>query len=322
MKNCVRLVLAGFVSIIFGASALAQGYPVRPVRLIVPLTAGSSIDIVARAVASKLQQSWGQPVLVENRTGAGGTIAAAYVAKSAPDGYTLLVSSNGHVSNPSLYANLSYDIGKDFIDIAPLAKAGQVLVVASSTGIRSVAELIAAAKARPREITYASAGVGTGTHFTAERFRFATGIQVDHVPYRGGVEAMTDVVAGRVTYWFPSVAIALPLIKDGRIVPLGVTTRERSALLPDVPTIAESGLPGFDDALWFGVSGPVGVPPEIVAKLARDLSSVALMPETVEQFRKVGAEPLQLSPTEFARFVRTETETAARLAKTAGIKPQ
>lgn len=320
--NFICLVFATAAVALLVEPALGQTYPTRPVRLIVPLTAGSSIDIVARAVASKLQQTWGQPVVVENRTGAGGTIAAAHVAKSAPDGYTLLVSSNGHISNPNLYASLPYDTIKDFVDIAPLAKVGQVMVVAPSAGIGSVAQLVAAARARPNELTFASAGVGTGTHFTAERFKLATGIQVEHVPYRGGVEAMTDVVAGRVTYWFPSVAIALPMIKDGRIVPLGVTTRDRSALLPSVPTLAEAGLVGFDDALWFGVSAPASTPQEVVLKLARDIAAATAMPETIEQFRKVGGETMQLTPSEFAKFVKSETATAASLAKAAGIKPQ
>jgi tripartite-type tricarboxylate transporter receptor subunit TctC len=303
--------------------AVAQSYPARPVHVIVPFSPGSGIDAIgARPVMQKLAEMWGQPVIVENRTGAGGTIGTALVAKAPADGYTLLVNSAAHVTNPLLYANPPYDAAKDFVVVAPLVRLPNVLVVAPSMGIKSVAELIAAAKAKPGQLNFASSGTGTGTHFTAEKFKLMAGIDVEHIPYKGGPEAMTDVMTGRVTYWLPSIGTALPFIQGGKLLALGVTSRQRSAALPNVPTLAESGLAGFDDALWMGVWAPAGTPAPIVDKLAQDIARAFAMPDLRERLASNVAEPMEITPAEFARFIRSETEAAARVIKAAGIKPQ
>jgi tripartite-type tricarboxylate transporter receptor subunit TctC len=305
------------------AGALAQSYPTKPVRVIVPYTAGSGIDAIgARPVSQKLAEMWGQTVVVDNRTGAGGMIGTALVAKAPADGYTLLVSSSAHVTNPQLYNNPPYDAVKDFIAVAPLARLVNVLVVAPSAGVKSVSELIAAAKAKPGQLNFASSGTGTGTHFTAEKFKLMAGIDVIHIPYKGGPEAMTDVMAGRITYWIPSIGTALPFIQGGRLLALGVSSRQRSAALPTVPTLAESGLAGFDDALWFGLWAPAGTPAPVVSKLAQDIAHALAAPDLRERLVSNVAEPMNMTPVEFAGFIRSETDAAARVIKAAGIKPQ
>ena len=302
---------------------MAQSYPAKPVHVIVPFSPGSGIDAIgARPVMQKLAEMWGQPVIVENRNGAGGTIGTALVAKAPADGYTLLVNSAAHVTNPLLYSNPSYDAAKDFVVVAPLVRLPNVLVVAPSMGIKSVSELIVLAKAKPGQLNFASSGTGTGTHFTAEKFKLVAGIDVEHIPYKGGPEAMTDVMTGRVTYWLPSIGTALPFIQGGKLVALAVTSRQRSAALPNVPTLAESGLTGFDDALWMGVWAPAGTPAAIVDKLAQDIARAFAMPDLRERLASNVAEPMDITPAEFARFIRSETEAAARVIKAAGIKPQ
>jgi tripartite-type tricarboxylate transporter receptor subunit TctC len=310
------------IGILGCASALAQTYPTKPVRVIIPISAGSGLDIIGRWVCQKLSATWGQPVVVDNRSGAGGVVGTATVAKSAADGYTLLVSGSAHAINSAIYAKLPYDTLNDFVEIAPLAALYQVLVLPPTAGIKSVSELVAAAKAKPGRITFASPGTGSGVHFTGERFRVATNIDVVHVPYKGGPEAMNDVMMGRVTYWIPSIGTALPFIKGGRLLALGVTSRERSAALPDTPTLAEAGVAGFENSLWFGLWAPARTPAAIVDKLAADTARAVGAPDVREQFRTLVAEPMSMKSAEFARFVRTETETAVRLAKLAGIKPQ
>jgi len=305
------------------AGAAAQSYPAKPVHVIVPFSPGSGIDAIgARPVMQKLAEMWGQPVIVENRTGAGGTIGTASVAKAPADGYTLLVNSAAHVTNPLLYSNPPYDAAKDFVVVAPLVRLPNVLVVAPSMGIKSLSELIALAKAKPGQLNFASSGTGTGTHFTAEKFKLMAGIDVEHIPYKGGPEAMTDVMTGRVTYWLPSIGTALPFIQGGKLVALAVTSRQRSAALPNVPTLAESGLAGFDDALWMGVWAPAGTPAAIVGKIAQDIARAFEMPDLRERLASNVAEPMDITPAEFTRFIRTETEAAARVIKAAGIKPQ
>jgi tripartite-type tricarboxylate transporter receptor subunit TctC len=305
------------------AGAAAQSYPAKPVHVIVPFSPGSGIDAIgARPVMQKLAEMWGQPVIVENRTGAGGTIGTASVAKAPADGYTLLVNSAAHVTNPLLYSNPPYDAAKDFVVVAPLVRLPNVLVVAPSMGMKSLSELIALAKAKPGQLNFASSGTGTGTHFTAEKFKLMAGIDVEHIPYKGGPEAMTDVMTGRVTYWLPSIGTALPFIQGGKLVALAVTSRQRSAALPSVPTLAESGLAGFDDALWMGVWAPAGTPAPIVDKIAQDIARAFAMPDLRERLASNVAEPMDITPAEFTRFIRAETEAAARVIKAAGIKPQ
>ena len=308
---------------ILGASlAHGQGYPSKPVHVIVSFTAGSATDILARTYGQKLSEMWNQPVVVENRPGAGGTIGAGVVAKAPADGYTLLVNSAAQAYNPSIYSNLSFDTMKDFVDIAALGGQPNVLVVAPSAGVKSVAELIALAKQKPGQLNFGSAGTGSGTHINSEKFKLAAGIDVVHIPYKGTPEALTDTIAGRVTYFFSPISAALPFVRDGKLVALAVSTSKRSSALPNVPTVAESGLPGFDYSLWVGLFAPAGTPPEVVDKIARDVRTTAQSPDVKERFATLGAEPMPMTPQEFTRFVQSEIDESAKVIKAAGIKAQ
>jgi tripartite-type tricarboxylate transporter receptor subunit TctC len=280
------------------------------------------VDTIARTVSQKLSELWSQPVGVEGRPGAGGTVGAGVVAKAPPDGYTLLMTSSAHAVQPALYTTLPYDPLKDFVDIAPLARQPYVLVVGPSAGVKSVSALIAAAKAKPGQLKFSSPGTGSGAHFTAEKFKMAAGIDVVHVPSQGVSEANADTMMERVTYWFPALVAALPDIRGGKLLPLGVSSAQRSSVLPEVPTIAESGVTGYDDTIWVGLWAPVGTPASVVDKLAKDVARVLAAPDVRERFATLGAEPMSMTSAEFARFVRSETEAAARIMKAAGIKPQ
>ena len=316
-------ILASFALCALAAGvAGAQGYPNKPVKLIVPFTAGSATDILARTIGQKLTEMWGQSVIVDNRPGAGGTIGAAIAAKSAPDGYTLLVNSAAHAYNPWIYPSLSFDTIKDFIDIAPLAGQPNVLVVAPSTGYKNVADLIAAAKAKPGALNFGSAGTGSGTHINAEKFRLAAGIDVVHIPYKGTPEALTDTMTGRITYFFSPISAALPNIREGKLVALAVSTAKRSSVLPNVPTIAESGLPGFDYNLWVGLFAPAGTPADVVDKIARDVGRAIATPEVKERLTALGAEAMPLTPAEFTKFVGAEIDESGKVIKAANIKVQ
>ena len=318
----IRRIGALALCALFSTLAFGQGYPAKPVKIIVPFTAGSATDILARTFGQKLSEIWGQPVIVENHPGAGGTIGAAIVAKSPPDGYTLLVHSAAQAYNPSIYPNLSYDTVKDFVEIVPLAGQPNVLVVAPSTGFKSVNDLVAAAKRKPAELNFASAGTGSGTHINGEKFRLAAGIDVVHIPYKGTPEAITDTMTGRVTYFFSPISAALPNVREGRLVALGVSTAKRSSALPNVPTIAESGLPGFDYNLWVGMFAPAGTPVDIVDRINRDVGRVLQTTEAKERLAALGAEAMPMTPAEFRKFVRDEIEDSAKVIKAAGINVQ
>ncbi len=321
MKHC-RLLFALAAALVSASPAFGQGYPNKAVHVIVPFTAGSATDILARTFGQKLSEMWGQPVIVENRPGAGGTIGAGVVAKSPPDGYTLMVHSAAQAYNASIYPTLPYDTSKDFVDIAPLAGQPNVLVVAPSSGIKSVAELIAQAKQKPGQLNFASAGTGSGTHINAEKFKLAAGIDVTHIPYKGTPEALNDTLAGRVTYFFSPISAALPNIREGKLVALGVSTAKRSSALPNVPTIAESGLPGFDYNLWVGLFAPAGTPPDIVDKINKDVDRVLQLPDVKERLASFGAEAMPMTPAEFRKFVQAEIDDSAKVIKAAGIKAQ
>jgi len=307
----------------FGAvvatAAWGQAYPTKPVRVVVPFTAGSATDILARTVGQKLSEQWGQPVVIDNRPGAGGTIGAAIVAKSPGDGYTLLVHSAAHAYNPAIYANLTYDTVKDFVEIVPLAGQPNVLVVAPSTGIKTVADLVRAAKEKPGALNFASAGNGSGTHINGEKFKLAAGIDVVHVPYKGTPEALTDTMAGRVTYFFSPISAALPQVREGKLTALAVSTAKRSSVLPDVPTIAESGLSGFDYNLWVGVFAPAGTPIDLVEKINRDVLGALASPEVKDRLAALGADAMPMAPPEFRKFVQEEIGESGKVIRAAGI---
>jgi tripartite-type tricarboxylate transporter receptor subunit TctC len=320
MTTIRRAVVLAF-GILSATFAFGQNYPVKPVKIVVPFTAGSATDILARTFGQKLSEMWGQPVIIENHPGAGGTIGAALVAKAPPDGYTLLVHSAAQAYNPSIYPNLSYDTTKDFVEIVPLAGQPNVLVAAPSTGYKTVNDLIAAARSKPGELNFASAGTGSGTHINAEKFKLAAGIDVVHIPYKGTPEAITDTLTGRVTYFFSPISAALPNVREGKLVALGVSSAKRSSALPNVPTIAES-LPGFDYNLWVGMFAPAGTPADIVDKINRDVGRVLQTPEVKERLAALGAEAMPMSAGEFRKFVRNEIDDSAKVIKAAGIKVQ
>ena len=303
-------------------SALAQQFPSKPVRVMVAFSPGGVTDVIARTVAGKLAELWGQPVVVENRPGAGGSIASVAVARSPADGYTLLVHSSSYAINAALNRNLPYDPRKDLVDVAHLGSQPMLLVVSPASGIRSVQELIAAAKAKPGALAYGSAGIGSGAHLNGEKFRIAAGVDVLHVPYKGGAEAIQDTIAQRLGFTFNTITLALPHIRDGRLRPLGVSSAQRSALLRDVPTIAEAGVPGFEFTFWSGLWAPAGTPPPVVEKIGRDVVRAIAQPDARERFANLGAEPVQMTPAEFSQFVRGEIEDIARIGRTAGIKLQ
>jgi tripartite-type tricarboxylate transporter receptor subunit TctC len=309
-------------TLVGATGAAAQAYPSRPVRVIVAFSPGGVTDVIARTMAPKLAEMWAQPVVVENRAGAGGSVGAAAVARSPADGYTLLVHSSGYALNTAINPNLPYDPKKDFIDVAPLASQPMVLVVGPSSGVASVADLIAQAKAQPGRVNYGSAGIGSGAHFNSEKFRIAAGIEVVHVPYKGGAEAIHDTIAGRLTFTFNTITLALPHIRERRVVVLGVSSAQRSGLLPGTPTIAEAGIPGFEYTFWNGLWAPAGTPAPVVERIARDLGRVVAAADVRERLATLGAEPMSMTPAEFARFVKAEIEDAARIARTAGIKLQ
>ncbi len=302
--------------------AVGQDFPNKPVRIVVPFTAGSATDILARTVGQKLSELWGQQVIVDNRAGAGGTIGAGLVAKAAPDGLTLMVHSAAQAVNPFIYPSLSYDTLKDFVQVVPLAGQPNVLVVSPASGYKTLADLIADAKKKPGGLNFASAGIGSGTHINGEKFKLAAAIDVTHIPYKGTPEALTDTMAGRIGFFFSPISAALPHVRDGKLVALAVSSGKRASTLPNVPTIAESGLPGFDYNLWVAVFAPAGIPADVVDKINRDVSRVLREPEVRERMAALGAEAMPMSPAEFDKFMRSEMDEAAKVVKAAGIKVQ
>jgi tripartite-type tricarboxylate transporter receptor subunit TctC len=316
-----RIVLSAMLAAL-SLSVHAQAFPNKPVRLIIAFTPGSSTDIIGRAVAAKLAELWGQPVVAENRAGAGGSIGSAAALREAPDGYTLLANSSAHVANPSIYASLPYDTLKDFANIAPLAGGPNVMFVGPGTGWKTFADFVAAAKAKPGSLNFSSAGIGSGTHFNLEKLKLMAGIDVAHVPYKGTPEAISDTIAGRVCCYFAPINAALPHIKGGKALALAVTSAQRSSLLPEVPTIAESGLPGFDYTLWVGLWGSAALPADIVSKVNADVNRALASPDLAQRLTNLGTIPMKMSPQEFTQFVRREVEDTAKVLKAAGIKPQ
>ena len=318
-------IVTGFVLLLILMLQSVQDYPTKPVRLIEPFGAGGGPDLIARALGQKLSESWGQPVTVENHPGAGSTAGPALVAESPADGYTLLVSTSAQAYSAALLKNLPYDPLKGFIPVAPLTSQPYVIVAGKLAGITSVRELVAAAKAKPGELKFGSTGMGTGSHLGLEEFNLATGIRAVHVPAGPG-EAIADVVAntlaGRTAYMMSPIQFALADIHAGKLVALGVTTKKRSSLLPEVPTIAEAGVVGYDFRIWYGVWAPAGTPAKVVDKLASDVGVAMSTPAMREWVAEHGADPLSMTQPEFARFVLSESESAARIIKEAGIKPQ
>jgi tripartite-type tricarboxylate transporter receptor subunit TctC len=317
MKQLFGLVLA-----LFASAALAQSYPTKPVRLVVAFTPGSSTDIIGRAVAAKLQEVWGQPVVVENRAGAGGTVGSEFVLRADPDGYTLLANSSAHAANPGMYKELRYDTMRDFVNLALLGGGPNVLMVGPETGWKTLKDFVEAAKKTPGKLNFSSAGMGSGTHFNLEKLKLAAGIDVQHVPYKGTPEAIGDTIAGRVCcYWAPLNA-ALPHVNGGKAVALAVSSAQRSPLLPNVPSVAEQGYAGFDYTLWVGLWGPAKMPAEVAAKINKDVNAALASADLRERLTKLGTVPGNLTIPQFTEFVRKEIEETKTILQAAGIKPQ
>jgi len=312
-----------FVSLFFCIQNLnAQSYPHKPVRVVISFTPGSSTDIVGRVVMQKVSEYWGQPVIAENRGGAGGSIGSREVAASAPDGYTLLVNSSAHAVNPAIYAKLPYDTVKDFVDIVPLSIQPNVLVVNATSPYKTMMDLVNAAKAKPGAINFGHAGIGSGTHLSTERLIAAAGINVTQVPFKGTPEVITALLSNSIDcYWAP-ISAGLSAIKGGKLRALAVSTTKRNPSLPDVPTPAEGGLKNADSALWFGVWGPAGLPQDVVQKISVDVRKALADPGVKEKLVALGNDTMDMSPPEFAKFVREEIDTYQRVIKAAGIKPQ
>lgn len=322
-RETSKALLAAIVSMALATPALAQAqFPSKPIRFMVPFTAGSGTDIIARTVGEAMSKNLGQPVVVENRPGAGGTIAAAQVAKGEPDGHLVLIHSSGHALNPAIYPNLPYDTLKDLTGITPLASLPNVMVVSPARGWKSMADAIAAAKSKPGTFNYASAGTGSATHLNAEKFKLRAGIDAVHVPFKGTPEALTEIIGGRLEWFFAPLASALPLIREGKLQALAVSTPARAAALPDVPTTVEAGLPDSSYVFWVGMIASSGVPASIQKRLNEEAHKALASPEVRERMARAGADPMPMTIEAFNVFIRTEMESAAQIAKAANLKAQ
>jgi len=316
----LSMLVAG-LGLLSGASAGAQTYPSRAITMIVPFPAGGTTDILGRFVGQALSAAWGQPVVIENRGGAGGNIGAAAVAKAAPDGYTLLVGTVGtHAINASLYSKMPYDTLKDFVAVTEIASVPNMLVVTPSLPVNSVAELIAYAKANPGKLNMASSGNGTSIHLSGELFKVLTGVDMVHVPYKGSAPALNDLMGGQVQLMFDNMPSALPQVKGGTLKALAVTTATRSPAMPDLPTIAEAGVPGFEASSWFGIFAPAGTPKEIVAKLQAEIARILKTPEMTERLAQQGAVAVGNTSAEFTAYVQSELTKWAGVVKASGAR--
>jgi tripartite-type tricarboxylate transporter receptor subunit TctC len=321
MKRILNTVLLALAAAL-PAAVFAQGaYPNKPIRMIVPFPAGGTTDIVARAVGNELTKALGQPVIVENRAGAGGNIGTELVAKAAPDGYTLLTCTVGtHAINAALYSKLPFDPVKDFSPITNVAAVPNMLVLHPSVPAKSVKELIALLKAQPGKFSFASSGNGTSIHLSAELFRTMAGVQMLHVPYKGSAPALTDLAGGQVQMMFDNMPSALPLVKGGKLHAIAVTTSKRSPAMPELPTIAEAGLPGYEASAWFGILAPAGTPRDIVMKLNAAIVKALATPELKERLASQGAEAIGDTPEQFAAHIQAELVKWAKVVKDSGAK--
>jgi tripartite-type tricarboxylate transporter receptor subunit TctC len=313
---------AALLVLLAAQTASAQSvYPNRPVKILVGFTPGTAPDLAARILADRFVEAWGSPFVVENMPGAGSNIATDHVAKAAADGYTLLMGGNSAlVINPSLYETLPFDPLRDFAPISQVFIAANVLAVPSALPVKTVAELVALAKAEPGKLSYAHAGVGTSQHLAAELFKYMAHIDIAAVPYRGTTALMPDLLAGRVTMSFANIVNVVPLAREGKLRALAITSIKRSALAPDLPTMAESGFPGFEAVPWFGLFAPAGTPKDVLDKLHSETVKVLAMPEVRKKFDELGLEPVGNTPAEFAAVIRKETPEWAKVIKDAGIK--
>ena len=317
-----RLAVALATAALLPQIAAAQNaYPNKPIRVVVPFAAGSTTDIIARAISDKMGQSLGQTVVVDNRGGASGTIGQQAVATAAPDGYTIMIHSSSHTVSPSTFAKLPFDTVADFAGITPISSTPNVLVISPAKGIKSVQELVAKAKANPGQLNFASAGQGSATHLNAEKFKMAAHIEATNIPFKGSAEAVTEVLAGRVDYYFSPIAPVIGQIRDGQLLALAVGSPRRASALPDVPTTTEGGVPGSEFNFWIGMMAPAKTPRDIVNRLHDEVVKALASPEVKERFLKLGADAWTMKPEAFDAYIKTEIAANAKLVKAAGLAP-
>jgi tripartite-type tricarboxylate transporter receptor subunit TctC len=302
------------------ASAAMAQYPVKPIRMIVPYPPGGPVDVVARPIAQKLTEAWGQAAILDPRPGGGATIGTDMVAKAPPDGYTILLTTAQHTINPAIYPKLPFDVAKDFVPISLLVAAPLLLVTHPSLPVKNVRELIALAKARPGQLVYGSAGNGSAFHMAGELFKIMAQVDIVHVPYKGGAPATTDLVGGHVSIVFNSIVSVIPHVQSGRLRALALTALKRSVLVPDAPTLAESGLPGYEVETWYGALGPAAMPRDAIDKMSSEIDRILKLPDIRERIRALGAEPRGGRPEDFTERITTDLVKWARVAKTAGVK--
>ena len=315
MRSFIGAVLMGIA-----AQAAGQSFPSRPVRIIVPFTPGSVTDIMARSVSERLAAALAQPVVVENRPGAGGTIGTAALAKAPADGYTLGVVSAGYAVAPVIYDNLPYDSARDLVGVIPLANLPSVLFASPALGVKTVKELIALAKAKPGALNFPSAGVGSASHVSAEKFRIATGIEVVHVPLKGAPEMVTETLAGRTQFGLVGISAVLPQVREGRLLALAVCSEQRTAALPDVPTMAEAGVPAAQFDFWIGMLAPAQTPRPVVQRIHAEVARALGEPDMRERLAKLGAEPMPMSPEAFDAYMRKQLVELGGMLRAAGVK--
>jgi tripartite-type tricarboxylate transporter receptor subunit TctC len=315
-------VLAATLVFSMAAGAQAQSYPDRPVRVVVPFPAAGGTDILARLLLQRMAERLGANFVIDNRAGAGGTIGTEIVAKAAPDGYTILAASSSHTINPSVYKKIGYDPARDFAPVTLIASGPGLLVVHPSVPAKNVKELIALAKSRPGQLIYASAGNGTPPHLAAELFKSMAGVDLVHIPYKGNVPAFVDLLTGAVSLSFPTITSGLPQVRSGKLRALGVTSKQRSTVVPDVPTIAESGLPGYEATTWYGMLVPAKTRMEVIAKLHDQLVEVLKLPDIREKLLAQGLEPVGNRPDEFGAIISTELVKWSKVVAAAGVKAE
>ena len=303
-----------------GAVHAQEKYPNKPIRMLVGFTAGSGTDFLARTIGQKMAEGWNQQVVVDNRPGAGGMIASEILARATPDGYTLMIVSNGHAVNASLYSKLPYDTLRDFAGVTYVADVPNVLFATPALGLKSVRDLIELAKSKPDQVNYGSAGMGTAGHMNTELFNFAAGIKVVHIPYKGSPEALTNTIGGRVQYGFLPIPVVASLVKTGKLTGLAVSTKDRTPVLPDMPTVAEGGLPGFNFSGWYGMFAPAKTPHNVKNQIAKEVARIFALPDVNERLLTQGATPRPTSPAELDAFIKEEVARMGKLVRDAGIR--
>jgi tripartite-type tricarboxylate transporter receptor subunit TctC len=319
MTRWTTLVAFG-TAMVAGAVLAAEKFPNRPIRMLVPFSAGSQTDILARWVGEKMLESWGQQVVVDNRPSAGGTLASQYVLAANPDGHTLMMVSTGHAGNATLYSKLPYDTVKDFAGVSRVASVPNLLVVSPQLGAKSVKELIALAKARAGKMNYSSAGIGSGTQLNGEMFKLAAGIDATHVPYKGAPEALNNVISGNIEYCFSPVLVAAGQVKAGKVLALAVSTAQRSPMFADVPTVAEAGIPGFEYDQWYGLLTAAKTPRPLVGQLNKEVVRILNLPDIRSRMLTQGATPTPSTPEQFDAFIRSEVARFAKVLIAAGAR--